>query len=239
MTGDQEPFMQYGRMEEAASHFLYEAFRHAYLAAQHEIAGLIFGDLIDIIDTPAGWKAPEMPSSLPEILTSEAEVLPEETISALSAAWEDAQRQAISSTRKVARRHSIQSVELASHAIDLTAAVEVILNRELFLSREEGSLLPDHFNSLDAAPILAKVLYLFKDETSSGSINTSRLSFLLRLRNSAVHLRASRTKTLSATPEELIGIWKSVSTLLGFVRGDPSREEFDSYWAEVAHRWFE
>jgi hypothetical protein len=39
-----DPFASFYRLEEAAVFFLHDAFEHAYLAAQLEVAGLIFGE---------------------------------------------------------------------------------------------------------------------------------------------------------------------------------------------------
>jgi hypothetical protein len=45
----------FGRLEEAATFFLYTAFNHVHMAAQLEVAGMLFAERIETINPEPDW----------------------------------------------------------------------------------------------------------------------------------------------------------------------------------------
>ena len=237
-----DPFSNYARLEEAATFFLYSAFQHIYTAAQLEVAGIIFAELIDTVEPEPDWVVPSLPSTLPELLHElahkEVQVISDATLSKLSATWEQAQITAPSSGRKLAKTHAIKSIEVIGHIIDLAACVETVVNRHLFLLRESGKLEDHLFAGLDRAEVIPKILFAFKDEIQSKRLPTSRLVNLFKRRNQAVHFKASSTESVQPTVEELLGIWREAGQLFDIMEGTPTRQEISDLADGVASKWF-
>jgi hypothetical protein len=231
-------FASFYRLEEAATFFLHDAFEHAYLAAQLEVAGLIFGERIMSIDPEPDWKVPPLPTTLPDLLRSEVQVISDATASRLAQAWEEAQITASSSGRRLAKTHAIESIEIVGHIINLSACVESVINRHLFFLRESEKLAAHHYASLDRTETIPKILFAFKDEILSKQFSTSRLKHLFRLRNQAVHFKASSARSIRPTVEELLGIWREVAQLLELVEGEPTQQQINELADAVASKWF-
>lgn len=233
-----DPFASYYRLEEAATFFLYSAFEHVYLAAQLEVAGLIFAERIMSIGPEPDWKVPPLPATLPDLLRSKVQVISEATASRLAQAWEDAQIAAPSSGLRLAKTHAIESIEIAGHVINLSACVESVVNRHLFFLRESGKLEGHLYASLDRTEVIPKVLFTFKDEVLSKQLLIGNLKHLFRLRNHAVHFKASRAKSIRPTAEELLGIWREVAQLLELVEGEPTQQQINELVNAVTGKWF-
>ncbi|HKZ03803.1 MAG TPA: hypothetical protein VJ180_16285 [Pyrinomonadaceae bacterium] len=237
-----DPLVSYGRLEEAATFFLNSAFGHANSAAHLEIAGIIFAERIATIDPEPDWVVPTLPKTLPEILhalfENNVEVISEATASKLRKAWIGAQTEASDSGRKLSKTHRIEAMEIVGHVINLAACVETVINRHLFLQRESGKLENHLFSSLDRTEVIPKILFALKDEVQTHRLPTSRLVHLIRLRNQAVHFKASSAEPIGPTVEELLGIWKDVGQLLELVKGSPTRQDLNRLVKLVQAKWF-
>jgi len=233
-----DSFEKYSRLEEAAVFFLYDAFQHAYLAAQLEVAGLIFAERIMSIEPEPDWEVPPLPTTLPEFLRTEVQVISDDTASRLAQAWDEAQAAASSSELKLARTHAIESIEVIGHIIGLSACVESVVNRHLFLLTESGQLEPHHYASLDRTEVIPKVLFAFKDEVLSKQLPISNLKRLFRLRNQAVHFKASTARSIKPTVERLLCIWSEVGQLFELVEGEPTQQLVSELAHAVASKWF-
>lgn len=232
----------FSRLEEAATFFLYSAFDHANMAIQLEVAGTIFAELIGKIEPEPGWVVPSLPTALPELLEAfkrdDVQLISDATASRLAAAWEKAQDMAPSSGQKVKKTFAIKSIEILGHVIDLAACVESAVNRHLFYLRESG-LLEDHlYASLDRTEVIPKILFAFKSEVQSKKLPTGRLVNLFRLRNQAVHFKASSAESIKLTVEDLLGIWHDVGLLLELVEGRPTQQEIGDLANSIARKWF-
>jgi hypothetical protein len=209
-----DPFESFAQLEEAATFFLYSAFEHAYTAAKLEVAALIYSERIMSVEPEPDWVVPQLLPTLPEILKElahkDVQVISDATARKLAQAWEEAQTAALSAGRRLDKRHSIRSIEIMGHIIDLAACVETVINRHLFLLREASKLENHLYASLDRAEVIPKILFAFKNEIESKVLPTSRLVNLFRLRNQAVHFKASNIDLIKPTIEELLGIWKEV-----------------------------
>ncbi len=190
------------------------------------------------IDPEPDWKVPPLPATLPELLRSEIQVLSEATTSRLAQAREDAQIAASSSGLRLAKTHAIGSVEIVGHIINLSACVESVINRHLFFLKESGKLENHHYSSLDRTEVIPKILFAFKDEILSKQLSISCLKRLFRLRNQAVHFKASSARSIKPTVEELLGIWREVARLLEFVEGEPTQQQVNELADAVASKWF-
>jgi hypothetical protein len=232
----------FGRLEEAATFFLYTAFDHVHMAAQLEVAGMLFAERIQTIDPEPGWVVPSLPATLPELLHeviyNDVQVISEATASKLAHAWEEAQALAPSSGRRITKSHAIESIEIVGHIINLAACVESVINRHLFFMREAGTLESHLYSNLDRTEVVPKILFAFKAEIQSKQLSTSRLVHLFRLRNQAVHFKASSAESIKPTVEELLGIWQEMGPFLELVNGAPTRQELTNLVSRVANTWF-
>jgi glycerophosphoryl diester phosphodiesterase len=104
--------------------------------------------------------------------------------------------------------------------------------------REAGTLESHFYTNLDRTEVIPKILFAFKAEIQSKQLATSRLVHLFRLRNQAVHFKASSTESLKPTVEELLGIWQEMGPLLELVNGAPTRQELTNLVNRVASTWF-
>ena len=86
--------------------------------------------------------------------------------------------------------------------------------------------------------MIPKILFAFKDEILSKQLPISRLKHLFRLRNQAVHFKASSAKSIRPTVEELLGIWREVAQLLELVEGEPTQQQTNELAGVVAGKWF-
>jgi hypothetical protein len=234
-------FESFSRLEEAATFFLYSAFDHVQVALQLEVAGVIFAEMIDRIEPEPGWVAPSLPTALPDFLNvikcEDTQVISDSTSSQLAAAWDQAQTMAVSSGRKLGRTHTFERIEILGCVIDLAACVEAVINRHLFYMRESGRLEDHLYASLDRTEVVPKILFAFKDEVQSGKLPTGRIVNLFRLRNQAVHFKASTANSMSLTPKDLLDIWREVGQLLEFVEGRPTQIELCNLADEVKTKW--
>ena len=232
----------FARLEEAATFFLYTAFEHAHMAAQLEVAGMLFAARIQTINPEPDWVVPSLPTTLPEwlheVIHNDVQVISEATASKLAQAWEEAQALAPSSRQRLAKSHAIESIEIVGHIINLAACVESVINRHLFFMREAGTLESHLYTSLDRTEVIPKILFAFKAEIQSKQLSTSRLVHLFRLRNQAVHFKASSAESIKPTVEELLGIWQEMGLLLALVDGTPTRQELNNLVNRVANVWF-
>jgi hypothetical protein len=89
---------------------------------------------------------------------------------------------------------------------------------------ESNKLITHHYDSLDRAELLPKILFIFKDEIVTRKLYTTRLKHLIKLRNEAVHYKASSVDRLTVTPEELLGIWNEIGDFFELVEGQPTKE---------------
>lgn len=229
----------YHRLEEVAVFFLHDAFEHVYLAAQLEVAGLIFGERIMSIEPEPDWEVPSLPDTLPDLLHSNIQVISDATASKLAQAWHESQLAAPSSGRKLSKEHRIESIEIVGHVINLAACVESVINRHLFLLKESGKLEEHHYANLDRAGVIPKILFAFKEEILSRKLPISRLQYLFRLRNQAVHFKASSAKSVKPTVEDLLGTWHEVAQLFELVEGEPAKQDIEELVNRVSAKWFE
>jgi len=231
----------FSRLEEIASFLLYEAFKYAHLAAEYEVAGIIFGDRIMSIEPEPGWKPPTAPEALVDWLQQrdKDEDKSDATIDKLTEAWHLSLAEAGSSGRKMPKTREFTSTDIVGHIINLAACVETVINRHLYHLRESGKLENHLYNSLDKAELLPKVLFAFKDEILSRKMSVSRLRHLVTLRNNAVHYKEASVDAVTPSGEELLGIWHEVSDLFGRIEGEPPREQVELWSKEFENKWLQ
>lgn len=230
---------RYSRLEEAATFFLWDAFEHAYLAAQLEVAELIFGERIMSIEPESDWEVPPLPDDLLGLLRSDVQVISDVTAAKLAQAWDEAQAAAPLSGRKLSRKHRIKQVEMVGHIVNLAACVESVVNRHLFLLKESGQLEMHHYTGLDRTGVLPKTLFAFKEEILGKRLPISRLKYLYRLRNQAVHFKASSADSIKPTVEDLLETWRDIGQLFELVEGEPTQQRINELAQWVSDKWFE
>ena len=125
------------------------------------------------------------------------------------------------------------------HVINLAVCVESVVNRHLFLLKESGQLENHHYTSLDRTEVLPKVLFAFKEEILGKKLPISRLKYLYKLRNQAVHFKASSAHSIEPTVEDLLETWRDVGQLFALVEGEPSQQQISQLAQRVSDRWFE
>jgi hypothetical protein len=242
MDQARQSFDTFINLEDVARFLLNEAFRYAHLAALHEVAGMIFSEHITEIpsDTKPGWSRPPTAETLREWLHRRDEVELGFTDAALQKLTEianSAYAEAASSSHYLPKQHEFESTAIIGHIIGFSACVETVMNRQLYLLRESGALDPQHYNSLDKTELLPKVLFVFKDEVTSGELSTTCLRYLVRLRNNAVHFKASSVGSIQPTAEQLIGIWREIGQLFDLTEGSPTKEELDEAAEVFTSKW--
>lgn len=241
MDEDSKKLYTFSRLEEIASFLLYEAFKYAHLAAEYEVAGVIFGDRIMSIEPEPGWKPPTTPENLAGWLQQrdKDDDKSDATIDRLTEAWHSALADAGSSGRRLPKTHKFTSTDIIGHVINLSACVETVVNRHLFHLREMGRLENYLYNSLDKSELLPKVLFAFKDEILSKTMSVTRLRHLVSLRNNAVHYKEASVDAVTSSGEELLGIWREVSDLVSRVEGEPSKEQVELWSREFENKWLQ
>lgn len=226
-------------LEEAAVFFLYDAFEHAFNAAQFEVAARIFAETIMSIEPEPDWRIPPLPSTFPEVLFADVQVISDHTASRLAEAWAEAQKTALSSGLKLLKTYVFQSIEVAAHIISLAACVESVINRHLFLLAESGKIEYPLYASLDKTEVIPKVLFAFKEQVVSKQLPISNIRHLFRLRNKAVHFKAATAQAVGPTVERLLCIWREVGQLFALVEGEPTEQQVDGLSGAIAQKWFE
>jgi hypothetical protein len=206
-------------------------------ALRLECAGIIFGRQIHSIDPPDGWEGPDLSNSESDLLNSDEEALPEETLDKLEAAWEEAQKRAFSGEVTVPMDHTIRRVEIASHILNLYSVVETVVNRHLYIEKEAGRLDEGVYRSLDRARLLSKMVYVFKEEISSDEFRLDRFKHLNSFRNAAVHYSSESRDRLMPSVKELIYIWRNVGDMLELLGGEPTKEELEDLYHSVLNQY--
>jgi len=229
----------YQSLVEAANFFLYTAFYHIHQARELEVAGIIFGKKIMSINPEPDWKIPSMPDKLLPFIRSDIQVLSDETSNKMADAWETAQVEAHTSKLRLAKKHPIVQIEIIGHVINLAACIETATNRQLLLLREEGKIDDSHYAIMERSETLSKILFCFKDEILNNKLSTSQLKYLFKLRNHAVHFKASGSDKVTPTVEELLQIWKNVGDLFKLIEGEPTEKDVAGYMDSVVSRWIE
>jgi hypothetical protein len=224
-------------LEEVALYFVRCAFEEISIAFRDGLADRLFAQKIDGIDAPENWSVPALPSDLETWLEANIEVLPEETIDAFSNAFDKSHEEAATTELRLAPQDRISSIALVGHVINLAAFVESFMNRQLFYMSETGQLEPDFYKALDRTEAIPKLLFVYKSQIEAKTLSPSRITQLFRLRNKAVHSKAGDREGLTVTVEDLLGIWKAVSQLLDYGKGQPTREDFDDLTSAVSKRW--
>ncbi len=140
--------------------------------------------------------------------------------------------------RRLRKNHVIETVELIGHIINLSAFAEVVINKHLYDLLQSGVIEDYHYNGLDRTEVLPKLLFAFKEDVLSKRLQVSRLRHLFRLRNEAVHYKASSTKAVRVTVEELIGIWREVGQLLTIAADTDMQQEFESKSKDIIDKLF-
>ena len=101
---------------------------------------LLFAKLLDEVEAPEGWEVPDLPSNPLDLIRSEQEVLPPETIRQMGEAWNRAQREAEEKGPLLDKNQTLDSVFVAGHVLNLFICVEIVANRRLLYLKEEGTI---------------------------------------------------------------------------------------------------
>lgn len=216
-------------LDEAAHYFLHQSYKELYSALADERAGLLFNELADAVDVPDDWKLPELPRSNLELLAFDGDVIPPETTRALVDAWNEAQREAETSGPKLTREHTVVSVAIAGHVVNLFLCVEAITNKHLLYLREAGEISGDTYKALDSAGVIPRLMFLYRDQVQQGTLHLGHLRTLARMRNDAVHYRGRSRSKLAVKLKTLIDVSTAVGSLLGIVDDTPSEETLKGY----------
>jgi len=232
----------FGFAEHVASFLLNEAFHYAHEAAVQEVAGDIFGELIQEIDLDPSWQIPEIPTALPDWLEQrneiEENILDPTTAKRMSDAWYSSLNNAIKSGRKIPKTRRFQSTtDIVGHAINLTVCLEAVLNRHLFLLSESEQLAIDHYRSIDHAELMPKLLFCFKEEIVAKKLNISRVKNLVKLRNHSVHYRINSPESLHPSAEDLIETWRELGSVFALTHGEPTQSDIQELSQEFVAEW--
>jgi hypothetical protein len=235
-------FNTFVSLEDVASFLLNEAFRYASLAALHEVASAIFSEHIAEIasNRKPGWSPPPRAQTLSEWLRQRDEMelgFTNDALLKLTEISKSAYAEAASSKKYLSKQHRFESTATVGHIISLSACVETVINRQLYLLSESGFLDRQHYNSLDRTELLPKVLFAFKDKITSGKLSITCLRHLVRLRNKAVHFKASSVGSVQPTVEQLIGIWREVGQVFDLSDGRPTKAELDEAVEHFIDKW--
>lgn len=216
-------------LDEAAHYFLHQSYNELYSALVDERAGLLFGKLADAVDVPDDWQLPEMPQSNLELLAFDGDVIPADTARALADAWNKAQREAETSGPKLTREHTVVSVAVAGHVVNLFLCVEATTNKHLLYLNEAGEVSGDVYKALDSAGVIPRIVFLYREQIQQGTLHLGHLRTLARMRNDAVHYKGRSRGKLSAKLKTLIDVSLAVGALLGAVDDTPSKETLETY----------
>lgn len=247
MNDSIKSFEIFSKLEEVAEFLLVEAFQYAHAAAEYEVAGIIFGERIMAIDSNSEYPSNHArlfhrwPASLTEWLKDRDKmdevIADDDTTALLAEAWQSAQLDADSSGKRLSKAHIFTSIDVIGHVINLSACIETVINRKLYLLLESNKLITHHYDSLDRTELLPKILFIFKDEIITKKLYTTRLKHLIKLRNEAVHFKASSVDRLTVTSEELLGIWNEVGDFFELVEGQPTKELMSQLTKEFINKW--
>lgn len=209
----------YTNMSEAIRFFLHESFRHLENEIRYYIASDLYGEKLKSIDITEDDKkiSDEFGNKIKDhldLIHLDESPLTDETLTRLSNAWVDSQREAEFIDKRFLVNQELKGRDLLGHITNFAFVIEILVNRHLFILNLHNEVDSFTFNSLDKASVLNKLLYLFKDEIKKKEINPDRISNLFKLRNLAVHFTRDNSNRFKTTIQELIDIWKESSRLM-------------------------
>ncbi|MBI9073472.1 MAG: hypothetical protein JEY94_17855 [Melioribacteraceae bacterium] len=227
------------KLEEAGYYFFNEVFYQINEVLSLMVAGEIFGKTILDIEPESNDKMPSIPEHIIDSLNYNGFVLSEHTISKMNGAWARARVDAKHSILKLKRKDKINRIEVLGHIINLSLLVESSLNKQLFLLQESGEIENSIFKSLDRSEVLSKLMFIFKDQILNKSLKIDRIKHLVSLRNQAVHYKASSTKSIDLSIEDLLCIWEQIGELLELVDGHLGKADIMKHKNQLIEKWID
>lgn len=245
---DKHDLNTYSKLELSAIFYLEESFRYIHIALSNEYASIIFAEIIENIDPNEKDRKIVEELNLPEdaigILQSGIpDVLTPETLNKLSVAWENSRKISNGKNYKFGQKHKVDSIEILGHINNYGFFIETIVNRHLLFLKQ--SMLIDDFSyaRISIAKIMERMIYIFKDELSAGTIHLNEITNLFSLRNKTVHYTPDNAIVLKPSLSELIQIWNQSVNILRIIerREKFSEEKFSSilekHIEDVKTRW--
>lgn len=219
----------YSKLELAAIFYLEESFRYIHIALSNEYASIIFTKVIENIDpNEEDWKIVEelnLPEDAIGLLQSEIpDALTPETLEKLSIAWENSLKLSSQGNYKFGQKHKVDSIEILGHINNYGFFIETIINRHLLFLKQ--SMLIDDFSyaRISIAKVMERMIYIFKDKLSAGTIHLNEITNLFSLRNKTVHYTPDNAIVLKPSLSELIQIWNQSVKILRIIE---QREKFN------------
>ncbi|MCB0495313.1 MAG: hypothetical protein KDC79_04215 [Cyclobacteriaceae bacterium] len=205
----------FSKMGEAAKYFLRSAFDAIAGEMIYHIASELFSKTINEIDpTQEDFefmkKASEQfsDSTIKEVIDFDSDVLSPYTQNKFSEAWEQAQKEAITTKYKFSFQHEVNGIELIGHITNLAFFIESLSNRHLFILLATNEIDNPTYNVLDRESVMGKLTFSFKTELKENKVKLGKISHLFSLRNKAVHFTAKNATNFKVTVEQLLAIWK-------------------------------
>lgn len=226
---DLEDFVQKYTLETASTFFLEQAFNDIRKAAYNETFQNVFVKNVKAAARNAGFDIPSSNRFLEIFLWFDDIKENNPDFARNIDKYRESRSGAPFSSFRIPlpKKHTIEAIEIVGHVINLAAFVELVMNKHLHSLLEAGYIENHHFDNLEKAGAISKILFAFEEDIHSKRLQVSRLKHLFRLRNKAVHYKASSTKTVRVTVEELIGIWREIGDLLVATADTQLQEQFN------------
>lgn len=156
----------------------------------------------------------------------------------LSDTWYSSLEDAYTSGMKIPKQRKLRSTtDIVGHIINLTVCLEGSLNRHLFFLRESQQLANEHYESIDRAELMPKLLFCFKEQIVAKTLHINRIKQLVSMRNKAVHYRVDSPEALQPSVEDLIGIWSQLSQVFDLTHGEPNQNDVQELADEFVAKW--
>lgn len=221
----------YSNLSAAASFYLEQSFHFINEALINEYSAYLFSLELDKIDATdedreiaSNTALPQSPVELQQL--DIPDVLSQETLTAMSEAWQKSITLSRLGYHKFPKSHQIGSIEILGHLNNFGFFIETLVNRHLLFLKQMNEIDAFSYKRISVAKVMERLIFIFKEELASDSFQLDKIVDLFRLRNKTVHYTPDNANSLSPAISQLIPIWnQSIKMLEWFENKEQFAEE--------------
>lgn len=238
----------YSKLAEAARFYLDESFHYVNEAISYEFASILVSEKLNEIDPTeqdqeivANAIILEDPINL--LRDNRCKVLTNETLQAISSAWEKAQIESRTKKHKFEKNHIINSIDILGHLNNFGFFIETLINRHLLYLRHSNKIDDFSYSRISVAKVMERLIFLFKEGLIQNKIQLNEIVNLFSLRNKTVHFTPDNAVVLKPKISELIQIWTQTRKIIEkFERKEKFNEErfsklLNNHVIEFKNKW--
>ena len=209
----------FSKLHEASAYYLEQSFVQLEECFRTELAGFIVSlELDKIYPTKEDQEIVNNTNLIGnpvELLQSEIpDVLSEETLLKMAAAWEVARIRSRTECHKFSKSYKIVAIEILGHINMFGFFIETLVNRHLLYLKFAEKMDEFSYSRFANARTMERLLFMFKDEVGNQKLHLNEISLLFSLRNKTVHYTPDNANALQPDLSELLRIWKQAVKLI-------------------------